>query len=905
MNTYTKILLTTLPLVFFFLIVTVGTTYYFSRSALLDLGETWLDTRLQMAADVVKAQENILHEYDLHEIPASIIKAKFDAIAQIRNIQVGKQGYIFAVDRDGVIVFHPNKYLVETDINREEWFMEMKNQQGRLILNIGGEDSLARFQYFAPWGWYIVAVDPMKEVYGVSNRMKPYLISLGIIAAVIISLALMVLTKRLTRPLKDLVRGAEDIGKGNLETRISLHAKDEFGHLAKEFNQMAFRLQETLTALQYSEEHFRALIENASDLIWILDKLGNFIYVSPSTRRILGYDSRDLLGKNAFDFVHPDDRQELYKRFQKRSKSLIKAQPTAHRFRHKQEYWCILESIGKNLLNHPAISGMVINSRNITKRKRTEQALKQSHQRLEHRVQERTRELTVLNKTLNNEIQIRKQKEDELARANLAKSNFLANVSHEIRTPLNSVMGFSELLTTMIKDRQQASYLSAISLAGKNLLALINDILDLSKMEAGKLEISNAPVSPATLFKEVFHLFDIKAREKGLHFSTHIPPDLPGCLFLDEMHLRQVLTNLIDNAIKFTKNGSIKLRITVNLSACGSHTDLEISVKDTGIGIPEDKQDIVFESFQQASAGTSRKFGGTGLGLAICKQLTSLMGGRITVKSSPGRGSLFTLYLSGVKICADHRPGKPEPPEEEMTLDKIRFTRKCVLVADDHEPFRFMLREILEKTNLKVIEAENGEQAVATARTHLPSLIFMDVKMPVLNGREATARLKSDPVTRDIPVCLTTASMQQPLTEDLSNNEFTCSLTKPIIISELIQVLVNHLPASPPEGKNTRIPEPLLALDHLELNTLSTGLQERLAQEIIPCFPELRDAMRISDIRSFAERIRDLGSEFESNVIQDVGQALLGQAETFDIEKITLSLEYFSDSLRKKISQAN
>jgi len=472
----------------------------------------------------------------------------------------------------------------------------------------------------------------------------------------------MILTRRLTHPLKNLVRGAEDIGKGNLDTRISIPANDEFGHLAKEFNQMAFRLQETLTALQYSEEHFRALIENANDLIWILDTKGNFLYVSQSTLRILGYDPKELMGKNVFDYVHPQDKAKISQRFELRVKSMDKGQPLSHKVRHKENYWCTLESISKDLLNHPAISGIVINSRNITKRRQAEEALKRSNQELEVRVEERTHELRVLNKALNNEIQIKKKKEKELEQANQAKSHFLANVSHEIRTPLNSVIGFGELLSTMITEKQQAAYLTAITTSGNNLLALINDILDLSKMEAGKLQISRVPVSLEFLFNEIFHLFKVKVEKKGLEFPIYLPPDMPEVLFLDEIRLRQIITNLIDNAVKFTEKGSITLKtVTRPVPSRSKHIDLEITVEDTGIGIPKDRQGIIFESFRQESAGTSHKFGGTGLGLAICRQLTSLMGGDISVSGTPGGGSLFTIHLPNVEISQNQHPPPPPP----------------------------------------------------------------------------------------------------------------------------------------------------------------------------------------------------------------------------------------------------
>jgi len=655
MNTYTKIMLTTLPLMIFFLFATVGTTYHFSRNALADLGETWLDTRLSEAIEIATAQENMLREYGLGKIAASIEKAKIDTAAQIASIGIGKQGYIFGVNQNGTIIFHPDKYLIDIDVSSEKWFQNLKTNTDRMILNMNGKPSLARCKPVKEWGWFIVAVDPLEEVYGVANRLKPYLFALVIFAALVISLALMFLTRRLTRPLGKLVRGAEKIGKGNLDTRITIHAKDEFADLAKEFNQMAFRLQESQTAIKYSEEYFRSLIENANDLIWILDPRGNYMYVSPSTRRILGYSPSELMGTNIFDLIHPEDKDATSHQFDQRVNSLVKPVLTEHRLKHKENYWCTIESISTNLLNHSAIKGMVVNSRNITKRISVEKALKRSHQELENRVEERTSELLVLNKTLNTEILMRKEKEIALKKANQAKSDFLANVSHEIRTPLNSVIGFSELLSTMIMEKQQVSYLEAITNAGKNLLRLINDILDLSKIEAKKIKLHRVPVSLDVIFKETSSLFNVKLQEKSLEFFSEIDSTLPNSLLLDDLRFRQILINILDNAVKFTHSGHVRMTAKNQKSENKNpikqnFIHLVIQIEDTGIGIHKDKTDAIFESFQQESSGTSRKFGGTGLGLSICKELVELMGGTIIVTSIPKKGSLFEISLPGVEI---------------------------------------------------------------------------------------------------------------------------------------------------------------------------------------------------------------------------------------------------------------
>lgn len=676
MKIYSKILLTTLPLVIFFLFATVGITYYFSREALIDLGETWLDTRLNEAVELVSTQENILHEYGLEKIPASIAKAKLDAATASAGIGVGEQGYICAVDSQGIIIFHPNKYLIDTDISSEKWFQKMHSGQGKLALEMDGKPSLARFEYFKEWEWFILAVAPMEEVYGVTNRMRPFLYTLGVFAAVIISLALMFLTQRLTRPLAELVRGAEKIGQGDLDTRITLKTQDEFSRLAREFNQMAVRLRETLTNLQLSEEHFRALIENAGDLIWILDKQGKFTYVSPSTQRTLGYLPEELLGASSYDFLHPEDKASISRQFASMTRSSGKSQPLEHRFLHKDHYWCTLESLNKNLLDHPAIQGMVVNARNITPRKIAEQALKRSHQELEERVEERTKDLLVLNQALNQEVRTRKKKELELEKANQVKSEFLANVSHEIRTPLNSILGFTQVLSTMTPGKNKSSYLAAITLAAKNLLGLINDILDLSKIEVQKLKIHTVPVCLEVLFNETFHLFHVKAREKSVELVLEIDKNLPKFLFLDDLRFRQILTNLMDNAVKFTDSGHIRIFAQGHKKhgQAMDFIDLVIQVQDTGIGIPPDKTELIFESFQQESAGTSRKYGGTGLGLSICRQLIQLMGGTLLVNSALGQGSLFEIYLPNVEISQ-----QPHPAQKAPTPYAIDFSRQRIL----------------------------------------------------------------------------------------------------------------------------------------------------------------------------------------------------------------------------------
>jgi PAS domain S-box-containing protein len=704
----------------------------------------------------------------------------------------------------------------------------------------------------------------------------------------------MCFTARLTRPLKELLLGTQAFGKGNLDTRINIQSDDEFGLLAKEFNRMAFRLQDSLYALKQNEEHFRALIENANDMIWILDREGIFRYVSPSTSRILGYQPKALLGRCVRDFIHPQEKEELAERFTLRVAALIQAHPTAIRFRHEADYWCILECISKNLMDHPTIKGMVINARDITKRKQAEQALKLYHQELEHRVQERTRDLQAANEALNNEIQIRRQKETELERASRVKSEFLANVSHEIRTPLNAILGFSELLKTMITEKQQAGYLSAINTAGKNLSDLINDILNLSRMEAGKLEINRKPVLLETLFNEIYRLFRIKLQTKNLDFFIELPENDTSALALDEMRLRQVLINLVGNALKFTEFGTISLKAQIRTShkTGGTSADLILQVADTGIGICESQQDKIFEAFEQASVGTSRKFGGTGLGLAICKQLIELMGGTLSVSSKPDQGSIFTIFLPGVKRYHTHSSAPVEA--DKSAWASMQFAKDRILVVDDQPDIRFMLREILEKINLEVIEAADGFQAIEHAKAQKPALIFIDLKMPEISGEETAARLKADHEVAHIPICLMTAGMTLWSEHEFESRGFACAIVKPIAIDSLMAVLTRFL--SPAPNVKERFAA-LSRLDTLDKDSLPDEFLDRLRKDIIPHIPPIRQALKISDIQRFAVRITETGKVFKIDPFKTFGQELFQLSKTFDIEKIQALLEYFTQTI--------
>lgn len=486
------------------------------------------------------------------------------------------------------------------------------------------------------------------------------------------------------------------------------------------------------------------------------------------------------------------------------------------------------------------------------------------------------------------EISLAKEKAEA---ANRTKSVFIANMSHEIRTPLNAVIGFSELLSTHVKDKKQKSWLSAIGTAGKSLLTLINDILDLSKIEADKIKIRYSPCSLRAIVHEVEQVFSILASKKKIQFNTDIDDTLPGALLLDEIRLRQVLLNIVGNAVKFTQKGHISVWVKTMDHPGSPGFDLHISVEDTGMGIPEKEIERIFDSFEQQSGQDTSVYGGTGLGLTISKRLVEMMNGTIRVESHVDRGSTFHILIRDVGVSSEEFPIMRKSFDDQQ----IQFEKSSVMVVDDMESHRNLLGFMLNQVNLETIMAEHGQEAIDKALEFQPDIILMDIRMPVMDGITAARYLKSDLSTRHIPIIAVTASNPDSDTMKIMENGFDGMLSKPIETSRLVTELVRYLSIKQLAVSS----QEEISGDVHRIQAKLPEVIKTLESDFLTRWEQFRQRQPMDEVKAFGEQIKALGHEQHMDILSAYGDELLTHVDTFDVIQMQAVIDDFPDIIMK------
>ena len=613
-------------------------------------------------------------------------------------------------------------------------------------------------------------------------------------------------------------------------------------------------------ALKESEERFRELAEKTHDALVLLSATNKVLYASPNLEKILNVSRKDY-GENPsviFSLIHPDDKFWVVNEINSYRKE--KRESLDVQFRvvldDEQIKWIwYRESTIFDDNQQPVRYAAVITD--ITLRKKVELELQRA--------------------------------KEEAEKANKSKSAFLANVSHEIRTPMNAVLGFTDLLLSRITDPVLKSYLNSIKSSGNTLLNLLNDILDLSKIEANKMKLKLTPVDLRAAFEEIKHIFSLKAHEKGLDYYFEIDEGMPSTLMFDELRLKQILLNLVDNAVKFTEEGQIKVSARIlDGKRNKKTTGISITIEDTGIGIPVHLQEAVFESFRQQDDQDKRKYKGTGLGLAITKRLVELLGGTISLESYPGKGSKFEVILPEVEISRATAK-EVEPGSTDKLLEGLSLDKKIVVVVDEQSSNRELIKEIFNKTRALVFESETIE-CLNTEFKGEVSLIITEL----LNEKQMERILefinKHENLRKASIIGITSFPDLSKKVSD--SHAFISVLTKPINLHDLIRIIRNFFNS---QRKGTNWPSEFEIKDKKRIDKLLKILEGQLSDQ-------WRLALKtssFSEVEEFAWNLKETGSDFNIEILNTYGDNLVLYARNFDIDKMNELLHSFPEIIDK------
>lgn len=648
----------------------------------------------------------------------------------------------------------------------------------------------------------------------------------------------------------------------------------------------SFRLRaEAEREIQTGRDRLRVLTDNLPDAYlyqFTIREGGDraFTYVSDGIRRVLGLQPGAVEREAGLllDLVDPAYRAGMMER---QGESLLTLgdffYETPMNLPDGRRRWAQLSARPKKMPDGSIVWQGI--HRDVTAAREAEEQLQKSRD-----------ELALANAALEKAIGRAEALAREAAEANSAKSEFIANMSHEIRTPMNAIIGFSEILSSSLEDPDKRDKAEIIAESGRHLLTLVNDILDLSKIEAGRTEFLPFAFSPSALLGDIREFFQPLASEKGLTISAEWDPGLPSEIVSDELRLRQILVNLVGNAIKFTARGGVVLRcFPRDRVGEAGRKEFRFDVIDTGPGIPEEARDRIFQDFAQLSPSGH---GGAGLGLSISRRLAALLGGGISVQANPaGRGSWFSVWIPSLEsreISLATKPGR------EGVARLVFENPPEVLVVDDGKANRLLLRSFLSAEGFSVREAGEGREALALVRAHRPGLILTDIRMPGLDGREFFHLLRGqeDPGLAEIPViAVTAAAMRERSLED--RKLFDGFLLKPVSREELLAEVARFVPhrreiadvrPSPAEDESVAQGADLLAEVEADLEARAVTVKKHLG---------IRDALELGG------RLQEAGVRHGAPALIAYGASLEEAARGFQIDRVKSVLELFFSFLLK------
>lgn len=501
------------------------------------------------------------------------------------------------------------------------------------------------------------------------------------------------------------------------------------------------------------------------------------------------------------------------------------------------------------------------------------------------------RDVSVIKKN-EKQLEIAKNKAEE---ASKMKSEFLANISHEIRTPLNAILGFSQWLFENTETSQHKGYLTTIISSGRNLLDIINDILDISKLESGNIDIDWNPMSFNEVISDLKMVFKDNVNEKGLSMKFTIEESVPDFIIMDELRFYQILFNILGNAVKFTEKGYVHLIAFAVETGKKDEINLMVNIEDTGIGIDETKQKQIFDAFTQQSGQSNRSYDGTGLGLAIVNGLLKKLNGSIQVNSKPGKGSNFKLVFNNIKVDRTDRV-KVQLKESSPNM---KLGPCSVMIVDDIDYNITVLKALINSEHVNYIEALDGTSALFKLRSEKPDIIFMDIRMPGLDGFAVTKIIKEDVRLKDIPVIAFSASTIKTKSE-LIKLLFDDFLQKPVFKKEVENILMKHLPQFYKYYEEDKsIEEAEIEILHEEELDNQHIIIDKLENVYLEKWEKIKDGLVIYEIEEFKEELKIFAGETKSDVVSKYCTELEVGLQSFDIELIEKKLKTFPNLIEK------